>query len=176
MITANIAKSGNDEFFTPKYAVDPILKYLKPNSTIWCPFDKGFSEYVKVLRGGGHKVIFSHIDNGEDFFNMEVPECDYIISNPPYSRKIEVLERLFELKIPFAMLVGNVGIFDSKYKFNLFKSNDFELLYFDKRIQFIDGTSADLKTKGSPPFNSIYVCHKMLPKQIVFEEINKVKI
>ena len=93
---------------------------------------------------------------------MEVPECDYIISNPPYSKKVEVLERLFELKIPFAMLVGNVGIFDSKYKFNLFKSNDF--------------ASADLKTKGSPPFNSIYVCHNILPKQIVFEEIDKVKI
>lgn len=57
MITANIAKSGNDEFFTPKYAVDPILKYLKPNSTIWCPFDKGFSEYVKVLRGGVIKLF-----------------------------------------------------------------------------------------------------------------------
>lgn len=74
------------------------------------------------------------------------------------------------------MLVGVAGLFESQFRFQLFKNNDFELLYFDKRIQFIDGTSADLKTKGSPPFSSIYVCHKMLPKQIVFEEINKVKI
>jgi hypothetical protein len=29
-----------DETYTPYYAVDPIIKYLKPNTTVWCPFDK----------------------------------------------------------------------------------------------------------------------------------------
>ena len=29
-----------DELYTPKEAVLPIIKYLKPNSLIWCPFDK----------------------------------------------------------------------------------------------------------------------------------------
>lgn len=57
MIVAQIAKNKNDEYFTPKYAVDPILKYLKPNSTIWCPFDKDISEYVRVLRGGVIKLF-----------------------------------------------------------------------------------------------------------------------
>jgi len=27
----------NDEYYTPAYAVRPILKYLKPNAKIWCP-------------------------------------------------------------------------------------------------------------------------------------------
>lgn len=43
-----------------------------------------------------------------------MPECDYIISNPPYSVKGEVLERLFNIGIPFAMLVGVVGLFESQ--------------------------------------------------------------
>ena len=30
----------NDEYCTPAYAVYPILKRLKKNSTVWCPFDK----------------------------------------------------------------------------------------------------------------------------------------
>lgn len=107
---------------------------------------------------------------------MEVPECDYIISNPPYSKKGEVLERLFNLGIPFAMLVGVVGLFESQFRFQLFKNNDFELLYFNKRIDFLDGLSENLDSKCSPPFSSIYVCNSILPKQIVFEEINKVKI
>ena len=34
-----VAGSGNDEFYTPLYAVKPIFKYVKPNSKIWCPFD-----------------------------------------------------------------------------------------------------------------------------------------
>ena len=29
----------NDEYYTPAYAVYPIMKKLKPNSKIWCPFD-----------------------------------------------------------------------------------------------------------------------------------------
>ena len=28
-----VANSGNDEFYTPRYAVKPILKYLKPTFT-----------------------------------------------------------------------------------------------------------------------------------------------
>lgn len=32
MIVQQIANSGNDEFYTPIYAIEPILKYLKPNS------------------------------------------------------------------------------------------------------------------------------------------------
>ena len=49
-----VASSGNDEFYTPHYAIKPILKYLKPNSTIWCPFDTRNSLFVKeLIRGGG---------------------------------------------------------------------------------------------------------------------------
>lgn len=29
-----VAGSGNDEFYTPRYAIEPLLKYLKPKSTI----------------------------------------------------------------------------------------------------------------------------------------------
>ena len=82
----------NDEYYTPAYAVYPIIKYLKPNSVIWCPFDKKDSQYVKVLTKEGFKVIYGHIETGENFFKVDVPECDYIISNPPYSLKGEVLK------------------------------------------------------------------------------------
>ena len=34
-----VAKSNNDEYYTPLYAIEPICEYIKPNSTIWCPFD-----------------------------------------------------------------------------------------------------------------------------------------
>ena len=111
-----VANSGNDEFYTPPYAVEPILKYIKPNSTIWCPFDAEYSWFVKMIKNKGCKVIHSHIDEGQDFFSMEVPECDYIISNPPYSLKGEILARLFEIGKPFAMLVGVVGLFESQKK------------------------------------------------------------
>ena len=62
-----LAGSGNDEFYTPYYAIKPILKYIKPNSTVWCPFDTSDSFYVKAMEIEGHNVIFTHINNGEDF-------------------------------------------------------------------------------------------------------------
>lgn len=101
-----VANSGNDEFYTPAYAIEPILKYIKPYSTIWCPFDKEESLFVKRFKIEGHNVINTHIDTGIDFFNCDIPKCDYIISNPPYSCKGDVLDRLFQLGKPFAMLLG----------------------------------------------------------------------
>jgi hypothetical protein len=52
------------------------------------------SQFVKVLSEHGFLVIYSHIKMGQDFLLMEVPECNYFISNLPYSQKGKVLERL----------------------------------------------------------------------------------
>ena len=167
-----VANSGNDEFYTPLYAIEPIGKYVKPNSTIWCPFDTEDSLFVKYFRSLEHKVIATHINSNENFFDMAFPTCDYIISNPPYSVKGQVIEKLFEIGKPFAMLVGVVGLFESQRRFNLFKSNEFEIMYFNKRVAYFKDY-ADEKPSLNPPFSSVYICSKMLPKQIMFEEINK---
>jgi hypothetical protein len=167
-----VANSGNDEFYTPEYAINPIMKYIKPNSTIWCPFDEEDSLFVKKFRSEGHIVIATHINTGTDFFTCEVPECDYIISNPPYSCKGEVLQRLFQIGKPFAMLVGVVGLFESQKRFDMFASNDFEILYMNRRIAYFKDYS-EQKPSLNPPFSSVYLCSGMLPKQIVFEEIKK---
>lgn len=166
-----VAGSKNDEFYTPVYAIEPLLKYLKPHSKIWCPFDTKESNFVKIL-GGGNEVIHSHINEGKDFFKEPIPDCDYIISNPPYSLKGEVLQRLFEIGKPFAMLVGVVGLFESQKRFNMFRDNDFEIMYFNKRVAYFKDYN-EQKPSLNPPFSSVYVCHNILPKQIVFEEVKK---
>lgn len=163
----------NDEFYTPNYAIEPLLKYLKPNSCIWCPFDTEDSNFVKLLRTNGHTVECSHIANGINFFNVEPPlKSEYIISNPPYSLKFEVFDRLFKLGVPFAMLVGVVGLFESQKRFNMFKEQDFEVMYFNKRISYFKSYS-DQKPSLNPPFSSVYITQKVLPKTICFEEIKK---
>lgn len=167
-----VAGSKNDENYTPRYAVEPILEFIKPHSKIWCPFDTEDSWYVKTFKDLGHEVIVTHLDSGVDFFKTDTPECDYIISNPPYSLKAEVFERLFEIGKPFAMLVGVVGLFESQKRFELFKSNEFEILYFNRRISFFQDFN-DEKPKLNPPFSSVYLTSQMLPRQIVFREIIK---
>lgn len=167
-----LAGSHYDEYYTPVYAITPLLKYLKRYSTIWCPFDTKESNFVKVFRSAGFNVIATHIDNGQDFFEMTCPKCDYIISNPPYSRKSDLLEKLFTLDKPFAMLLGVVGLFESQQRFNLFKNNKFEIMYFNKRISYFqDYSNQTILT--NPPFSSVYVCHNILNSQIIFETIDK---
>lgn len=125
-----------------------------------------------MLTNRGNKVVNTHILNGEDFFTIDVPECDYIISNPPYTLKGQVLERLFQIDKPFAMLIGVVGLFESQKRFNMFKNNNFEIMYLNKRVSYFQSYEEE-KPSRNPPFSSVYVCHNMLPKQIVFEEIRK---
>lgn len=167
-----VAGSGNDEFYTPRCAVEPLLKYIKNDSVIWCPFDTPESVIVDTLERSGHWVINTHIDEGKDFFEMPVPECDYIISNPPYSKKNEVFHRLFHIGKPFAMLVGVVGLFESKKRFEMFSTNPFEVMYFDKRVAYFESFK-DPKPSLHPPFSSVWLTKGVLPDRIVFERINK---
>lgn len=198
-----VASSKNDEYYTPIYAIEPLLKYIKmakdrkvsdmfnqaylngrntilPHEdefVIWCPFDTDDSNYVKLLKKD-YTVIHTHIDCGNDFFELATVNfirdnfIDCIISNPPYSKKTEVLERLFDLNVSFAMLVGVVGLFESQKRFNLFKNNEFEVMYFNKRVSFLS-SFMDERPMVNPPFSSVYVCHNLLPDKIVFEELNK---
>lgn len=166
-----VANSGNDEFYTPEYAIEPILKYVIPGTKVWCPFDTDESLFVRKLREHGCEVVNTHLEDGGDFFDLNV-ECDYIVSNPPYSVKGDVLARLFELGTPFAMLIGVVGLFESQKRFEMFRDNPFEVLYMNRRVAYFKDY-ADEKPSLNPPFSSVYLCSKMLPQQIVFEEITK---
>lgn len=160
----------NDEYYTPAYAVEPIMKYLKPNSTIWCPFDKDESQYVKVLAREGFNVIYGHIETGQDFFEVEIPKCDYIISNPPYSLKGDVFRRLIDSKIPFAMLINFQGIFDHRERFEMFKNNRIEMLWLSPRVNYIKPNE---NNASGVPFQSGYLCSNIFEKELNFEYLNK---
>ena len=160
----------NDEYYTPSYAVYPIIKYLKEGSTIWCPFDKEDSQFVQVLKKQGFNVIYGHIETGQDFFEVEVPKCDYIISNPPYSLKGDVFKRLYEIGKPFAMLINFQGIFDHKDRFEMFKNNKVEMLWLSPRVNYIK--QGDYKASGVP-FQSGYLCSGIFEEQLNFEYLDK---
>ena len=167
-----VANSGNDECFTPLYAVEPLLKYVNPAWKVWCPFDTEESLIVKALKAHGNSVTATHLSTGRDFFTTTPETCDCIISNPPYSKKSEVFARLFSLSTPFAMLVGVVGLFESKRRFELFKANQFEIMWMSKRVSYFK-SYADQRPSLNPPFSSVWLTSKVLPSQFVFEHINK---
>lgn len=169
-LTAKTDKAS-DEVYTPAYAVKPILKYIMMKNypaTVWCPFDTEESEFVKLIRAEGHKVINSHIDEGKNFFYWEPEEkYDYIISNPPFSIKDDVLKRLYELNKPYAMLLPIPSLQGQK-RFPYIK--DCQALIFDKRINYFKDLITKEIQKGVS-FGSFYLCRDFLPQDLIFEEL-----
>ena len=160
------SKGNNDECYTPDYGVEPILKYIPKDTTVWCPFDTEDSQFV-IQISKQNKVIRSHLESGQDFFNYEPDEWDMIVSNPPFTDKRKFFERALSFNKPFALIMTNTWLNDSAPK-QLFKDRDLQLLMFDKRMKFI---SPDGRNNDKITFSSSYYCWNFLPKQIIMEEL-----
>lgn len=152
-----------DEQYTPKEGVTIIVPFLKEKNfkTVWCPFDTEDSWYVKLLKEQGFNVIYSHISTGQDFFTYTPSEpYDCIVSNPPFSKKQRVIQRLIELDKPFAMLLPMTWLNDKNCT-EAFKNKQMQLLIPYKRINF------DNSSNTKVPFKSAYFCCDVLPRDIV---------
>lgn len=170
VLTSNRTADG-DEQYTPFYAVDPIVKYIPKDWTIWCPCDANWSAYVQLFRIRGYNVICSSLSDGKDFLEYE-PEgrYDVIITNLPFSLKTKMLKRLDELGKPFAVLLP-LNSLQGQDRFEVF-SHGIQLLAFDKRIGFHSPKSMDKTIEGSP-FASAYFCRGILPRDLILEKLVK---
>ena len=124
----------------------------------------------RALGGGGYDVTRSHIDDGQDFFKYEPDEYDVIVSNPPFSIKDKILERLYELNKPFAVLLPTNSL-QGKKRYELFKQG-IQLLCFDSRIGFHYPDCMDIP-KNWNSFSSSYFCRDVLPRDLIIEKLNK---
>ena len=161
---------NNDECYTPKYGVIPILEFLPKNKIVWCPFDTEESQYVKTLKEYGYNVVYSHINDGKDFYEYEPDNWDILVRNPPFTGKRKIVERALGFNKPFALLLPLTWLNDSAPK-QLFKDKDLQLLMFDKRIKFINNG----KIENKITFSSAYYCWNLLPKQIIMKELKEIK-
>lgn len=169
-ISTQIKQSINgDEYYSPQNVVDMIVPYILRGGykKIWCPFDTEESRFVQTFNELGFDVRYGHIATGQDFFEYSVPAGDIVVSNPPFSKRNAIFERLFEMDVPFALVMNFNGLFDSKKRVELFRDHGVQLLIPSGRMKFYH------KDKGllnSPNFQSIYVCHRLLQKQIEFSD------
>ncbi len=109
-----------------------------------------------------YKFVFSHIDLGKDFFKYEPKIWDIAVSNPPFSKKLEVFKRLNNFKKPWAMIMNMMAL-NYQCIGNYFADNCPQMLIVDKRVSF-DGNPSS--------FNSSYICGcGFLPKDLIFKHI-----
>lgn len=158
-----MSSSVYDELYTPKEAVKIILPFIPKNiQTIWEPTAVPESQIVKILQDK-YNVVATHLSNNEDFFDMNM-ECDMIITNPPYSKKDQFLERLFKLDKPFMLLLP-VTALGSKARSAMFRNNRIQIIIPDRRFDF-----SGLNNNW---FHTAWFCYKCdLKKDLNFININ----
>ena len=143
-----------DEFMTPNHVWNDI-QHLIPKKTIWEPFigDGTSSSYLKGL---GFDVVCEK----EDFFNNNKGEI--IVTNPPFSKKKNVMKQLKLLGKPF-IVICPANMLHTRYIQELFK-NELQLIVPHKRIQFIQNG----KVLGRCNFECLYFCWKIgLPRDVL---------
>ena len=168
-LTADRTSSG-DEVYTPFYAVEPLLEFLPEDKTIWCPFDEEWSAFYNLLTEKGYKVVRSSLKEGKDFFTYQPESWDILVSNPPFSKKNDVLERACKLGKPFALLLP-VNCLQGKKRFEIM-GNDIQILSFDGRIDYHTNNNMKTTTKGNH-FGSAYFCRNILPTKLEIRQLVK---
>ncbi len=153
----------HDDYMTPKYAWENIKQFIPEGKVIWEAF-YGDGKSGTFLEEMGFNVIHEPID----FFKEN--KGDIIVSNPPFSKSKEVMNRLYELDKPFIIIFPS-----SKINTQYFRqwANKLQIIIPKKRIHFekkINGVTPK-GWKNSCNFDCFYYCYKMnLEKDIIWLE------
>ena len=108
MVGGNTAykRIESDFYPTPPEATIALLNFLGlPKTTvIWEPAC-GENHMVQTMKNMGYATIGSDIQTGEDFLTIPFKECDWIITNPPFSLAEDFIKRCNQHNRPFALLL-----------------------------------------------------------------------
>ena len=157
--------TNHDDYMTPKSAWVNIKHIIPKDKVIWEAFygDGKSGSYLAEL---GFNVIHEEID----FFENNLG--DIIVSNPPFSKSKEVLQRLKELDKPFILILPSSKI-NTQYVRENYKNQGLQIIIPRKRIHFekkIDGKTPE-NYKSACNFDCFYYCYKIgLPNDIIWLE------
>lgn len=139
-----------DEWYTQLSTVKIMYDLLeaKPNSTIICPFDTDASWFVKHgLSMNQNNILYGMTDWLENDY-----EYDYLITNPPFSLKNEVIEKCLKSGKP-SVLVLPIDSLGGKARHQMYKTYGFPTTLIPaKRIAYINEQG---QVKGASSFHSI---------------------
>lgn len=160
------AFKAQDEYYTPSILVNMLIPYLEKwekdfidkygrQPVIWLPFDTEESKYYTILKEKRFVIVRSHLNDDKDFFNYQPEQFDIIVSNPPFSRKLDIMKRCcFELRRPFVLLMNIMCLnYQEIGNFFQFVGKDIQFIIPDKKVSFNGNTSS---------FCSGYVCYDFI--------------
>ena len=85
-------KKNSDEFYTPRFGVEEIINFLKPecfkDKIVYCPADAEWSYFVICLKEQKDKLQYKELIYTSDDFRTHddlFEKADFVITNPPFS-------------------------------------------------------------------------------------------
>jgi len=149
----NLARlKTDDEYYTPKHAWGDIQSFIPRDKVLWEAF-KGNGQSAQYLRELGYEVVC----DDDDFFACS-PKGDIVVSNPPFSKAKEVLQRLVEWNKPFILILPCAKL-TTRYFRNTFEDTicDLKLIVPPKRINF----EKPGFSKSNNCFDCFYFCWRI---------------
>ncbi len=116
-------RSETDFYPTPPEATQALLDFLKLDheSIIWEPAC-GEGHMLSVMRNNGYIAIGTDINTGSDYLKVPKIDCDWIITNPPFSLSQDFINKSIEHHKPFAFLLKS-QYWHAKKRFDLFNEH-----------------------------------------------------
>ena len=157
--------SKNDEFYTYAKDWEAIGEWIPNDKVVWEPFSN-----VENLEGVNHLYTITQelkFATGDFFDNNE---GEVVVSNPPFSIKKEILERLKELEKPFILLLPVLTL-QNKYFHRIFEGGkDIQVIYPTRKIFFYRYDEKGQKIKVDKlSYYCCYICYKMnLERDVIF--------
>lgn len=116
-----------DFYPTPANVTIALLKYLKipKGAVIWEPAC-GKGHMAEAMKDMGYQVVATELEDfgygqtGKNFIGSSLVECDWIITNPPFSMSTDFIAQCIEHKKPFALLLKS-QYWHAKNKSKIFK-------------------------------------------------------
>tara|TARA_R110000851_G_scaffold322838_1_gene489092 strand:- start:335 stop:841 length:507 start_codon:yes stop_codon:yes gene_type:complete len=154
----------HDDFYTRKESWAQIKEYIPHDKVIWefCLLNSN-EQSKKYLTELGFNVVG---DRTIDFFENDMGQV--LVSNIPFSTdlKQKMLRRLVELDKPFIIIMNSLNLF-TKYFKEIFEGKDIFFIYPSTKIHYDKYINNELTTtKNNTSFYSIYVCYKIIDKNI----------
>jgi hypothetical protein len=157
-----------DEWYTTEKIWADVVPFLDKKKIYWeCFWGKNSDDHsAKALRRLGLKVVsldvdFFKVTEDIEAFRKQHP-FDVIISNPPFSKKTEVMNRLKEIGAPFVLILPQFAL--GMVALRQF-SRDIQLIVPRERMQFLD---AEMKPTVSNTTNMFFYLWRIhLPKDLI---------
>ena len=146
-----------DEYYTRREDAEIIAdNLLKVPLKVWCPFNDTKSVWVDVLKERGFDVVTTDTD----FFVTDPPKgVQCIISNPPFSVKKAVMDRIKELNLRFCLILPFQWLNDG-----VPLEYGHQVMFFRKRMHF-NTPQGDL---NKPRANCFVLSDGLLKRNLTF--------